>query len=154
MGFDVEGFQAASFSFREKDIPVPALKKFFGKDEKPVFKIRGLTGEEMFRVRAAVSRAQNIEELVNQIAAGNIKEKVAAAVEAMGLGDGLPDDFVMRLNILKLGSVDPDLDFEDCKKVADKFPTMFSKLTDEIQVLTGKGQLGESQPSGATRKSK
>lgn len=154
MAFDFKKFKSANFSFREKEVEVVQMKEFFENGDKPVFKIRGLTGEELFQVRSAVQRAQNIEELVSQLSSGNVKQKVSAALDALGLGNGLPDDYVMRLRILHFGSVEPDLDMEHCKKIADAFPTAFTKLTDEIQILTGAGKLGESKPSGTTRKSK
>lgn len=153
MAFEAKKFEKTNFSPREKEVEVKELKSFFTNGDKPVFKIRGLTGEELFSVRAAVERAQNIEELVNQLASGNTKQKVSAAINALGLGDGLPDDYVRRLRVLIYGSVEPDINLELSKKIADAYPTVFTRLTDQIMLLTGAGKLGESKPSGTTRKS-
>ena len=83
-----------------------------------------------------------------------MKNKVSAALEAIGISDKLPDEYVRRLNVLRLGSVEPEIDHEDAKKIADYNALVFSKLTDEIMILTGYGKSGESNASGPTRKSK
>jgi len=156
MAFDIKKFQGSEFRPRTKEVPVPELREFFDKKEKPVFVLRNLTGEEIFKAGAAVKRAQNLEEVVKQIASEVTKEKVKGILDALGLGaDSIPDEYIIRLRMLKFGCVEPVLDLEDCKKIATCFSSTFTKLTNEINVLSGLGSsLGESKPSGTTPKSK
>ena len=80
------------------------------------------------------------------------KDKVDAVKEALGLSGKAPDDWVRRITILMLGSVDPPIERSDAVKLGEVFAVTFSRLTDQIQVLTGQGKLGESSASGATQK--
>ena len=155
MAFDLKKFKTAQFKPREKRIPVPQLKEFFDNGAKPVWIIRSLSGEEFYSVQASVSRASSIKEIIEQIFSKNSKIKIEAALEAIGITKEQPDDYVRRLEMLCLGSVDPEIEKEDAVKLARVMPVLFSQMTDEIMILTGAGQeLGESKPSGATRKSK
>jgi hypothetical protein len=138
-------------------VPVPALKNLFEKNEKPVWIVRGLTGIELAEVREAAQRNLNLEGLI-ELAASNLpKEKIKAVKEIIGLpgeskSEGSPDDYVRRLAILRLGSVEPEIEQPLAVKLAANYPVIFSKLTDEIMVLTGQGRLGEFKASGTTPK--
>jgi hypothetical protein len=159
MGIDTKKLKTASFKDRTDEIKVEQLKLFFPQGEKPIWKIRAISGEEMYSVRAAVDRARNTEEILSQLVSGSSKQKAEAALKALGLGDDLPEDYIRRLHILRFGSVDPNLmddveGLEICKKVADAFPTLFNTLTDRIQAITGLGKLGELKASIAIKKSK
>jgi len=154
MAFDLKKFKTADFTPREKDIPVPQLKEFFN-GAKPVWKVRCLTGEELFSVREAGQKSRNIEEIIEKLVSGNTKTKVNAALEAIGISSELSEDYVRRLEMLHMGSVEPEIEKEDAVRLARVYPTLFSNLTDAIMLLTGEGQkLGESKASGTTRKSK
>lgn len=157
MGFDIDKFKQAQFEFREKEVPVPNLKSFFDKNEKAVFKIRNLTALEIHRSRQAVLDAVDLEGIVERIAGGTAKDKIMAVVESLGFGDGLPDSYVRNLRVLQYGTLEPELDLELCKKIADSYSTTFEMLVKEIERITGLGktvkELGESKPSGKTPKS-
>lgn len=154
MGLDLKKIKSAKFKDRTKEMVIPAeLLKGAGWPKGTKWIIKALSGEELYRVRQAVERARNTEELISKLVSGSAKEKVEAALGALGLGDELPDEYVRRLNILKMGSVDPAIDHEFAKFMAQNFATFFNELTDQVQVLTGQGRsLGESKPSGQTRK--
>jgi hypothetical protein len=154
MGLDIKKLKSAKFVDRTKEIPIPLeMIKAAGWKKGTKWTIKALPGEALYSVRASVERNKNIEELVQKLVSGSVKEKVDAALGTLGLGDELPDDYVRRLNILRLGSKDPEIDHEFAKFVALNFPTFFNMATDEIQVLTGQGRsLGESSPSGQTQK--
>jgi hypothetical protein len=154
MGLDTKKLQSAKFSDRTSSLVIPPeLIKAAGWKKSAKWVVRQLSGEELYEVRAAVDRNKNVEELIAQLVSGSAKEKAKAALETIGVGEQLPDDYVRRLNILRLGSVDPKVDHELAKFVALNFPTLFNCLTDRIQQLTGKGRtLGESSPSGPTQK--
>ena len=154
MGLDIKKLRSAKFVDRTKEIPIPGeMIKGAGWKKGSKWVVKALGGEELYSIRAAVERNKNIEELVQKLVSGSIKEKVEAALGTLGIGDELPDDYVRRLNILRLGSADPEIDHEFAKFVALNFATFFNEATDQIQVLTGQGRsLGESKPSGQTQK--
>ena len=158
MTFDLNKFEATNYKDRTKKIPVPALKKFFGDKEKPVWTVRGLSGIELAEVREAAQRNLNLESVIELIMSNIPKEKVKAVKDIIGLpgeskSEGSPDDYVRRLAILRLGSVEPKVEQPIAVKLAANHPVTFSTLTDEIMALTGKGRLGEFSASGTTPKS-
>ena len=155
MGFDLKKFMNASFEARTKDIEVPELKSFFDEGERPLIRIRGLTGEEWARVSDTVANYRNIERLVEGILSTKGTEKVEAVKGAFGMGDKVPDDLVRRYQLLVYGSVEPKLDEEAVKKISRCFPIDFYHLTNEVITLSGQGgvELGKSQPSGMTPES-
>lgn len=155
MAFDMDKFRAADFKPREKSISVPQLKEFFGNKAKPKWLVRSLTGEEFYAVKAAAKKANTIKELFEQLFSKNPKVKVEAALEAIGISEELPEDYVQRLEMLVVGTVEPEIEKEDAVRFAKRFPILFDQITAEIMILTGAGQeLGESSASGTTQKSK
>jgi hypothetical protein len=153
MAFDIQQFQGANFKDRIEEIKVDELKSFFGKKDPPIWKVRGLTGEELAFARDAEERVRNIEALVEGLVAKNAKAKVKAIKDELGLSDDkAPMDYIRRLEMLTYGSVDPKIDKPTCVKLAANFPTTFYQLTNKILELTGLGRLGESNGSGTTRK--
>jgi hypothetical protein len=160
MGIDIKKFKTAKFKDRTEEIKVDQLKSFFPKEDKPVWIIRAITGEEMYFVRAAVEKSRNIEQVLSQLVSGTSKQKAEAAVKVLGLDEkDLPEDYIRRLHILRYGSIDPNLrdeveGLEICKKIAQTHPTLFNTLTDRIMQLTGLGKLGEVSASGNKQKSK
>jgi len=140
MGFDVEKFQGASFTFREESIPVPELKDFFGEGEDPAWKVRNLTGLEVFVANEAMERNRRRNEIMEGLMSEDRKEVVAAVKELAGYTDKAPDEHVRRLEVLRLGSVEPEISKETAVKIADSFPTTFTHLTNRILILTGLGK--------------
>ncbi len=68
MGFDASRFMKEKFLHRIEDVPVPDLKDFFPEGEEPVWKVRGLTGQEMGRMMEAPSRVKNYAALLERLA--------------------------------------------------------------------------------------
>ncbi len=158
MGFDLKKFASAKFQDRIVEVSVPQLKAFFAEGEKPVFKIRGLSGEEVFQVREAMKRAEVQEELVRGFLSDNAQEKARAILEELGLqGNSVPEDFVRHIEVILRGTVEPPLmgHRSEIVKLARESSTTFQTLGDQILIATGKGRvLGESNASGETRASK
>ena len=153
MGFDIQKFQGMRFQDRVEEIEISDLKEFFDSKEKPIWKVRGLTGEELAFARDAEERARNMNALVEGLAARGSKSKVKAIKEGLGLSDEkAPADYIRRLEILHYGSVDPEIDKPTSVKLAVNFPTAFYQLTNKILELTGYGRLGESKASGTKKK--
>ncbi len=103
MPFDIDKFQSATFKFREEEIPVPELKEFFSEGEKPVWRVRNLTGMEIFVVNEAMERNSRKNEAIEAIMSGERKERVEAMKEiAMTLPGMTPTEYVRRLETLCL----------------------------------------------------
>ena len=154
MVFDLSKFESEQYRHREVVVAVPELTSFFPEGAPPEWKIRGLTGIETARVRESVQRANDLEAIVSNLAAQASKEKAQAMLDALGLvRDATPDDYVRRLTMLEIGSVDPQIKRHHAVKVAEVAPLAFYRLTDEIMVLMGQGKLSESNASGTSPES-
>ena len=149
MSFDIEKFKNGKLSDRTAEVPVPALASFFGKDEKAVFTVRGLTGAELGRSNEAVSQNKNIAAIAESVVSPDEKEKIEGMRQLLGLSDDVPDDIVKRHTLLTMGSVEPEIDHTTAVKLAESFPLEFYQLTTKILELTGKGkQMGKPKGSG------
>lgn len=152
MGFDAKRFMQERFEPRKESIPVPFLKPFFEKDETPVWKIRGLTGPEYGRVNEAPGRNAAIAQIAEELFSG-ISKKQAAAIRSLvgGTENETPEDVAKRLEMLVIGSVDPECDLELAIKFCKVAPIQFWNVTNRISILTGQGHVpGKQKPSGAT----
>ncbi len=154
MTFDINKFRNVRSTPRTKEVEVPQLSSFFEADEKPVFKIRNLTGHEVAVCNEAVKTNSQLRAVVEKMVSDNAKEKAAAICESLGVSsDKTPDDLVRRINVLRLGSIEPEFVNEDAVRFASMFPIPFYNLTNHILNLTDSGaDLGESNASGTTQK--
>lgn len=125
MSFDLQGFQTTNFEPRTKEIDVPQLKKWFAKKEKPIWIVRGLSGIELAQVREAVARNRDLDKIAELLGSQVSKDKVEAIKKAFGFSDDAPADWVRRVAILKLGSVDPEMDQETSVKFGETYPVIF-----------------------------
>lgn len=145
--FDVQKFEASSpkFKHREDTVPVPTLSKFFEEGEKPEFKIRGLEGPEIAVARQAMQTNRSLETMVEGLLSSNNDDKVQAIKDALGVAsETCPDDYVYRVAVLYLGSVEPKLDQNQAVLIAVTNGVAFYNLTNKILQLTGMGKvLGE-----------
>jgi len=140
MPFDIDKFQSATFKFREEEIPLPELKDFFSEGEKPVWRVRNLTGMEIFVVNEAMERNSRKNEAIEAIMSGERKERVEAMKEiAMTLPGMTPTEYVRRLETLCLGSVEPKVTKEIAVKIAENFGNVFTHLSNRILILTSQG---------------
>jgi hypothetical protein len=156
MAFDINKFIKTTFESRTCDVPVPDLKAFFAADEPPVFKVRGLTGNELARVHDAVDKHKNILGILESLVSTKSSDKVDAIRKALGVTDDVPNEIAKRLEMLIVATVSPQLDLDVAVKLAENFPIEFYSLTGKITELTGQGAipLGKPQPSGPTPESK
>ena len=153
MSFDLKRFNSTKLAIRTKEVDVPALKPFFDEDEKPVFVVKGISGEELARVNEQVyinAGAQKAIELAQQKGA-------QAGVEAVrtllgGFSDNVPDTHVRNINIVHLGCVEPKLERPDVVRLAQNYPIEFSILSQEILKLTGQGATIDQVKSTASGK--
>lgn len=151
MGFDLKKFESAEYKDRQEPVDVPALSAFFGKKEKPVWVVRGLTHAEISRAAEKVSTDQNVEALVEALA-GSAKQKADGIKSILGVsGDEVPQETKKRLEYLVMCSVDPEITLDVAVKLSVNYPIEFSQITNKILQLTGKGRVQaqvKRQPSG------
>lgn len=137
MGFNVDKFTGAKFVPRTKDVPVPGLAQWFGEGEAAVWKVRGLTGNELNRAMEAQQRRHSVDGIVKAIAASG--DQADAIRAAIGLTKDAPGEVVKRLEMLVTGSVEPAIELPTAVRLAEAFPVEFLQLTNEITMLTGMG---------------
>ena len=149
MGFDVKKFNKTKFAPRTDEVPVPDLKEFFAEGEKPVWKVRGLTGQELGRANEAAERNKNMVAILAGLASRNEKEITESVKELLGVAGSTPDDIAKRIEHLVLGSVDPVCSQELAVKLCTVKGIEFYQITNKIYELTGLGQTpGKPKPSG------
>lgn len=148
-GFDVKAFNKAKFEARTEVVEVPELAEFNA--GKPVaWTVRGLTGDEFYKVRGAADKNAQVQALLEAVSGKGLLQ-VEAIREAFGLAADLHEDHVKRLEMLIVASVDPPVDRPMAVKFAAAYPVAFARLTDKILVLTGMGQVsGKLKGSGET----
>ena len=152
--FEMEKFKQAEIKQRTKDVPVPLLQDFFSDGDEAVWKVRALTSEDVAKMNEAQQRNKAVESLIGAAVSASMADKAEAIKSMMGLGDELPDDTTRRIEALILASVAPECDRETAVKISVYYPTVFSKLTDEIFLLSGQGGEVVGKPANSTKKMK
>jgi len=155
VGLDVDKFINSKFDEQTEEVEVPYLVDFFSSDEKPVMKIRGLTGIEMGFVNESVDRSKTLNNIVEKLLSKSQQEKVEGVLEGAGLSEETPEDVVRRIEILKKGIKEPEnITHDFALKFCTRFPVEFFDITNKILTLTGKGQaMVKPSPSGKKKKS-
>lgn len=154
MSFDSKKFLKTKFVPRIEDHPVPDLRDFFPEGAESVWRVRGLTGQELGRAEEAAARNKDIAAILAGLTGVEDKEKTDAMKDLLGIGGNTPQDVAKRLELLAIGSVDPVCTLDLAVRVCEVFPIEFYQLTNKISLLTGKGQMPVKQPpSGETSKS-
>lgn len=152
MQFDADKFASAAFKRREEDVPVKDLAAWFKgtkEGETPVWRVRGLTGEELARVNEAQARNRNKSAIIEALSSDKQEKMTDAIKELIGTGNSVPDDLARRIEMLTIGSVAPECTHQVAVKLAEAFPVEFYELTTKITQLTGLG----SEPGKPKRSS-
>jgi hypothetical protein len=138
MAFKAKAFEKAKFEPRTVDVPVPGMAEWFEGD--PVWKVRGLTGNELGRCNEMMESRKSLTEIIQDIL---VKKNDESA------DDYVPKEKALRVEYLILGSLDPVCDMTMAAKINEPFPAEFNIITTEIIRLTGQGQtVGKQTPSG------
>ncbi len=154
MGFDTKKFSKTKFVPRVEAVEVPDLRDFFPEGESPIWKVRGLTGQEMGRANEAASRNKNVLAVIAAMVGDEDSEKISALAEMLGTTDSATEDVAKRIAYLAAGSVDPVCSEDIAVRMCEVFPIEFYQLSTKILQLTGMGQEpGKSKPSGNEEKS-
>lgn len=152
MAFDPKKFLKEKFIFRTEAVPVPDLREWFGEGDEPLWVVRGLTGQELGKVKEAPSRYKKMSGILEGLMSAVSKEVVDSVKSAIGQGAGeTPDDVAIRIDQLITASVDPKCTLDLAVRLCEVFPIEFYMLTNKITILTGQGQMpGKPKPSGET----
>jgi len=153
MSFDTKKFKTAKFSPRTEEVEVPELKEFF-KEGKAVFVVRNLTGAEVGKVNETGEKYKQFD-AASKALAGDQKEKITAFKVLFGISEGLTEDTAKKTEAMMTGTVSPECDPELAGLIRDRFPVVFTKITNKIYQLTGQGAMpGKPVGSGKKKKSK
>lgn len=152
MGFDTKGFDNARFTPREGEVIVDGLKEFYDDDEKPVWKVRGLTGMEIGKTKIAVHKEKAYDALLTALKSDNVSDKVDAIKELLSMGNSRKQgDIAERLFQMVEGSVEPKCTLERAIKVCKVSAVDFYNITNKILELSGQGQEIVGKPKGCTQ---
>jgi hypothetical protein len=149
MSFNKKKFIKAEFEPRQDKVPVPDLKEFFDEGTEPVWVVRGLSGHELGKVNEAHDRNKNIEAIMSALLSNQSAEKSKAIKELLGMDDKTPGDIVRRLSMIRLGSVDPEIDEELAVRLCTFFPVEFMLISQKISELTGQGAQVKKKPTNS-----
>lgn len=139
MGFDADKFLNAKMQPRTADVPVPGLASWFGDGEKPVWKVRGITGQELGQARQAVSSRKDLAALIDKLIGGSSAEKAAATKNVLGMDEAVPEQTALRIHLIRIGSVEPEVDEDLAVKLCTCCPVEFQQIAKKILELTGQG---------------
>lgn len=139
MSFDERKFSKAKLEPRFAFVPVPDLKMFFKEDSEPRWKVRGLSGIELGKVNEAAKKNEAVSAILSGLLSPAAPDKVEALKKAIGINDDVPYDVVRRIEMLAIGSVDPEVSRETIVRLCENFPVEFMELTNMITKITGKG---------------
>lgn len=156
MEFDAQGFLQAKLAPRTRTVSVPALAEWFGGDtEQAMWLVRSLTANELAKINEAEARNRREGALLEAISSGSRSEIVEEMQHALGRGKDTRPDLARRLEMLTLGSVEPECSEELAVRLAEKYPVQFFELTNAVLDLTGRGSESEKKQegSGAIQKS-
>jgi hypothetical protein len=164
MSFDLKSFFEVKFEPRTMDYPVPQLKAWFAKDEKPTWKICGIDGAAIGRADEAAGNENLTAQLFDSLLAANTPEIVAKVKEMVGRSVDKPKAIAKRIYHLQYGTPE-QFESESGEKVGcsldlavrvcDNFPILFIELTNAILNLSGQGmQPVKLKASGKIQKSK
>ncbi len=164
-GFDLDAFRKAKLSTREEDVPLPGLAAagFSGEAPDPetgkappvVFRVRGLTAEELAKARTEADNSKLLISVSERLV-GSESEKVQAILDALGMGSATPASLRLKICHVTHGVVEPALTQQDVVKLADGYPVEFGILAERIYDLTVQGKIAKvkPKPSGSTTESK
>lgn len=154
MGLNVQKYLKTRFEIRTAEVEVDGLGDFFPSGEKAVWRVRGLTGQEVGQTRQAAVLRRDLGAVIDGLLGASSSEKAQAVKEMMHLNGEVPEDVVKRIATLTLGSVDPPGSEELSVRLCENHPIEFYNITNKILLLTGMGKMpGKQEPSGTTPKS-
>jgi hypothetical protein len=162
--FDAKAFMEAKFERRVQDFPVPVLKSWFPKKEKPVWKIQSLNGKEIGLANEWAEKSGDLKtKIVTALTTANSPEVARKISDLMGNTEDKSLEFAKRIYYLHYGirpgpfsgeEGAPACPLDMAVKICDQFPILFLNITTAILNLSGEGAISEKKlkPSGTTPK--
>ena len=147
--FDIKSFMSAQFVPREEDVPVPDMAEFFDEGEKPVWRVKSLTGQEMFFALEAAERNRKIKAVLEGITSEVMAELTSAVRKLVGDRGEVTDALAKKIEMFAIGSVAPKADIELAIKVCRTYPVEFTIIAATIEGLTGMGHETKKKPSSS-----
>jgi len=155
MAFEQGRFMAEKFEPRTIAVPVPELKQWFDKNDKPTWTVRGLTGIEIAKTNEIIGKRSVSSAIMEGLLTMKASEVKEAITKLVGRGDEIPEKAAMQIEHLVTASVDPVCDEDLAVRLCKTFPTVFILLCQNILALSGQGMSpGKSKPFGKAKKSK
>lgn len=155
--FDSRAFMRQKFIHREGEVDVSdsVLKEFFEKGAKAVWKVRGLTANEIAIANEAKQNREKVDAMVEAIASADKSDMVDGFRQWLGNSGDVHGEISKMLAQVRFGSIGPVIAEDVAVKIAIVAPVEFYQLNRKILELTGLGQVaGESKPSGTEQTSK
>lgn len=150
--FDESKYKKAALVPRTEDVNVPELAPFF-KGKNTVWKVRGLTGLELHRVKDSAESRDIINAAINAFC-GTKSEQAEAFKTAFALDDKTPEEYSKYIEIISIGSVEPAVSRETVVKMAAEFYATVKTLAEKILQLSALGhEPGKPKGSGKTGES-
>ena len=152
--FDLKKLRSATFEPRKETLiftgvgfaefvkiaetPPPALAKC-------EWTVRGLTGEEVARVKGEQDRRKAAWD-TSLIAQNAGFSEIAGLFQKLAGEDDIPPEYVRNLYAVRIGTVEPEgLSHEDVKVIAKRFPIEFMRIAEKIWTLTGLGAVDKKK---------
>ncbi len=152
MDFDFKEFRKTKFQDRTRDLE---LKNFGDSKDIVIWKIRGLSSEDLAQVEEEIQKSKMLIEMADMLAKAvsaesPAKDKTAAIQAVAGLNSDTPEFLIKQFVVFELGSLDPKPgDRADTVKFAHVYPAEFKRIVNEIYRLTDLGGLAKKKPSGS-----
>ena len=158
MPFNSDAFEATNFEPRTKVLNVPQLKTWFDKGEKPVWKIRALTGAELGNAEEASKQGNTLKALIEGITAADSQKVKQEAQKLLGHTEDKNETTAKKMYHVHYATVwdgpEKYIPFTTVRKLCDEYSLLFNYIAHEILLLSGEGNIPEkkSTPSGKTKK--
>jgi hypothetical protein len=150
--FDVKKFMTTQFIPREEDVPVPNLKDFFDSDQEPVWRVRGLTGQELGVCNETVERnRKGLGAAIQKMLASLAPKDMDAVTAKINDPGRVTDEMARRLEMFVFGSVSPEADMDLAIKVCKHKPSEFFRIAVAIDHLSGMGSEAKKKPKSSGR---
>jgi hypothetical protein len=140
-------FRSTQFQRPRATVPVPALAEWLFEDgEKPDFLVRGLTTNEVFTAREAISKTSPLK-ILAEAAQSRETSALADAFKLImgGSRDAVSQLTAFRIELMVVGVIDTEggsiLDYEDVIKMAEHFPSEFLITSEKINELSAQPSL-------------
>lgn len=152
--FDIRAFMARTYTPREGNVSVPALREYFGDGHKPAWKVRGLTADEIARCNEAAEKNRKVQAIIEALTSSDKMDMIDGMRKLLGISTDVHGEVAKRLEQLTIASVEPEITLNVAVKLATVFPVEFYTITNKILELTGLGQIpGKAKPSGIEKTS-